>query len=415
MTTDSASVDINQLYKPFHESFIANPYPFYEVARQSAPVFYSEEIDHWVVSRYADIKQIIMDKDTFSVRNTLTPMTPLSEAAQKVLQEGGWRLQPALGNNDRPDHSRFRQNLMRIFTVQMMKDAEPYVRKLANSLVDKIEHQGEAELIDELIFQFPARVVLHMLGFPEEEMPVLIEGGKDRNQFIFGTPSEEQQIAMATNVARLFSRCGELVEKRRQDPGDDFTSTMLTLRDDESGELVFNSDEVTSVLFAFFTAGHETTASLIGNSIRHLLTNRDQWEKICEDPSLIPNAVEESLRFDSAVVGWRRFATQDVEIAGVTIPEGSQVLLLLGSANRDEEVFESPDRFDITRDNAQMHLSFSKGIHTCFGNVLARQEIRVALEVLSARLPGLQLVGDQDFELMPNLVFRTLYDLKVTW
>jgi len=414
MTTGSTRVDIQQAYKPFHDAFIANPYPFYEVARRSAPVFYSEEIDHWVVSRYADIKQIIMDDETFSVRNTLTPITPLSEAAQKVLQEGGWRLTPALGNNDRPDHSRFRQNLMRIFTVQMMKDAEPYVRGLVNSLVDKIEQKGEAELIDELIFQFPALVVLHMLGFPEAEMPVLIAGGKDRNQFIFGQPSEEEQIEMARNVASLFSRCAELVERKRKDPGDDTTSALLTLRD-ENGQLVFNTDEVTSVLFAFFTAGHETTASLIGNSIRHLLTHRDQWEKICQDPSLIPNAVEESLRFDSAVVGWRRFATRDVEIAGVTIPEGSQVLLLLGSANRDEEVFESPDRFDITRDNAQMHLSFSKGIHTCFGNVLARQEIRVVLEVLSSRLPGLQLAGDQDFELMPNLVFRTLYHLNVKW
>lgn len=414
MTIENTVEDVSQLYKPFHDSIISNPFPFYELARQSAPLFYSEEIDHWVVSRYEDVKRIFLDHDTFSARNTLTPITPLSEEAQKVLKDGGWRLQPALGNQDRPEHTRFRKHLMRVFTSRLIVDEEPSIRALVNSLVDKIEQKGEADLIEELIFQFPARVILKMLGFSEEEMPVLIEGGKNRNQYIFGQPSKQEQIELAEKVASLFKHCTKLVESRKKAPCEDITSALLELKDD-NGQDVFTTDEIASVLFAFFTAGHETTASLLGNAIRQLLTYRSEWEKICSDPSLIPNAVEEALRFDSSVVGWRRFATRDVDINGTTIPEGSQVLLLLGSANRDDAMYDSPDRFDITRENAKEHLAFGKGVHTCFGNVLARLEIKVALEVLSARLPGLQLVEDQDFEYMPNLAFRTLYHLDVKW
>lgn len=414
MIAEKTAEEVSQLYTPFHESIFSNPYPFYEVARQSAPVFYSEEIDHWVVSRHQDVKQIFMDHESFSGRNALTPITPLSEEAQKVLDEGGVDLRPTLGNNDRPDHTRFRKNLMRVFTSRYILDHEPFIRDLVNSLVSNLIDKGEADLVSELIFQYPATVVLKMLGFSQEEMTTLVEGGKNRNLYIFGRPAGQTQVEMAEGISTLWNRCVDLIEVRKKQPEDDITSALLALRNDD-GTDVFEVAEIANILFAFFTAGHETTSSSLANTIRQLLSRRSEWEKICRDPSLIPNAVEESLRHDGPTVGWRRYATRDAEVAGVTIPEGAQVLLLIGSANRDEKIFDTPDRYDITRKNSGEHFSFGKGMHSCFGNILARQELRVALEVLTARMPGLRLVESQDFECLPSVAFRQLCRLDVTW
>lgn len=168
------------------------------------------------------------------------------------------------------------------------------------------------------------------------------------------------------------------------------------------------------MLFAFFTAGHETTASLLGNAVHQLLRHRDAWEALCADPALAEAAVEEVLRFDSPVITWRRIARRDTDIGDVTIPVGAQVLLALASANHDEAVFERPERFDPARPDARRHLSFGHGIHHCLGAALARLEGRVALEELSTRLPSLRLAQD-GIAVLPNTTFRGPRELLVEW
>jgi hypothetical protein len=172
---------------------------------------------------------------------------------------------------------------------------------------------------------------------------------------------------------------------------------------------------VTQIVYSLLFAGHETTTGLISNALRQLLTHRHAWEEICRDASLIPNAVEEVLRFDSSVIAWRRQATQAVEIGGVPVPAGANLLLLLGSANRDPAVFEDPERFDIHRRNAREHLSFGQGVHYCLGAPLGRLEARVVLEELSARLPGLRLVPGQAPRFRPNTTFRGPLALLAEW
>src|SRR4029077_8895770 len=176
-----------------------------------------------------------------------------------------------------------------------------------------------------------------------------------------------------------------------------------------------NHQEVTQIVYELLFTGHETTTGLLGNALRRLLTDRHAWEEICGDPSLIPNAIEEVLRFDSSVITWRRKTTEAAEIGGVPVPAEANLLLLLGSANRDPAVFEDPDRFDIHRPNAREHLSFGHGAHFCLGAPLARLEARVVLEELSARLPSLRLVPGQPLRFQPNTTFRGPLSLPVEW
>jgi uncharacterized protein YcsI (UPF0317 family) len=183
-----------------------------------------------------------------------------------------------------------------------------------------------------------------------------------------------------------------------------------------NGEMpALNSQEITTIVYGLLLAGHETTTSLLANALRRLLTDLDAWKEIGRDSSLIPNAIEEVLRLDSSVIAWRRKTTQAVEIGSVPVPADANLLLLLGSANRDPAVFENPDRFDIYRTNAKDHLSFGHGAHYCLGAPLGRLEARVVIEVLSERLPGLRLVPEQKLPFQPNTSFRGPLSLLVEW
>jgi len=192
-----------------------------------------------------------------------------------------------------------------------------------------------------------------------------------------------------------------------------FTSDLLLARDGDLSALTHQ--EVTQIVYELLFAGHETTTGLIGNAARRLLMERHAWEEICGNPALIPNAIEEVLRFDSSVIAWRRRTTQAVEIGGVSVPADANVLLLLGSANRDPAVFENPDHFDIHRRNAKEHLSLGYGAHYCLGAPLARLEVLVVLEELSARLLSLRLVPGQTLRVQPNTTFRDPLSLLVEW
>lgn len=211
----------------------------------------------------------------------------------------------------------------------------------------------------------------------------------------------------------LYARyCRELVRRRHEDATDDLPGDLVRLQ--QAGENI-SDDEIAGVLYSVLFAGHETTTNLMSNGLREMLLRPREWERLCSDPSLIPNAVDECLRFTPSVIVWRRKALVDVEIRGVKIPQGSNILLLLGSANRDEAVFPDGNNFDIGRPNSDQHLSFGFGIHNCVGRQLARLEFSVALQELVRRLQGLRVVPDQCFEFLPIVSFRVPKALHITW
>lgn len=203
-----------------------------------------------------------------------------------------------------------------------------------------------------------------------------------------------------------------MVADAHENGGDNLTADLV--RAQESGQEI-TDHEIASLLYSLLFAGHETTTTLISNCFRVLLNHRDQWNALIEDPKKIPTAVDEVLRYSGSIVGWRRKALKDTEIGGVQIKKGEGVLLLMGSANRDEERFENGESFDITRTNAREHLSFGFGIHYCLGNMLAKLQAKICLEEATKLIPSLELAGDSPVDFRDNLSFRVPISVPVTW
>lgn len=390
-------------FHPFSAEYLADPYPTFAAVREETPAFYSDELDMWVVTRHRDASTVMSDVGLCSASNSQDPLLPFGPQAAQVLAEGfGYR--PVMTNLDPPEHARIRRHNMTAFSARRVAGLEPVIRQITTDLLDDLLSNERFDWIAGLAYPLPISVIFELVGFPSEDADMVKGWAGDRLTIMFGRPDESEQLLVAENMAALWQYCSEHVQRRKADRADDFTSALLDIHDADNDAIT--EGEITSVVMGLGIAGHETTTNLLANAMRLLLGHRDQWQEICADPALIPNAVEEALRFDSSVNAWRRLARTDVDLGeGVVIPEGAKVLVLLGSANRDGAEFDNPDRFDIHRDGARRHLSFGKGAHYCLGAPLARLEARVVLEELTQRAPDLQL-PDQQLDYPPIIAFR---------
>jgi len=401
-------------FDPLSEDYITDPYPHMSEARNLAPVFYSEKLDHWVVTRYHLIRHIFLNPQTFSASNANSPVLPPCPAAVKALEDGGFRSVPTLANVDPPDHTRVRRIANAAFTPKRVAEMEVFIREIAVRFFNERFQAGNADVVRDLAWELPVLALFRILGIGDDQIPRVKEGSWNRILFVYGRPQEEaDQVRAAEGMAAFWRYAEQLIEARTREPRDDFTSALVWTTD-ANGDRLTPQQAATVVLNLLF-AGHETTTGILGNAFRRLLADRQSWEAIHADPSLIPNAIEEVLRLDSSVIAWRRRTTQATTIADVPIPPNSKLLLLLGSGNRDAEVFPDPDRFDIRRANAKDHLAFGHGAHLCLGRPLARLQAKVVLEEFSARLPSLRLAPDITLRFPPNVSFRGPLSLPVVW
>jgi cytochrome P450 len=382
-------------------------------ARAESAVIYLDDIDFWAVTKYDDIKTVLGDKERFSSEITLQPLRPVAPEVIELFQTRGFTPRPTLSNNENPNHGPVRRVAQAAFSPRRNKKLEPYIRQLVNDAVDNFEGDQRADLVAQLVYELPALVLFKLLGIPEKDVIQIKMWADSRLVLSFGKPSVEEQLVAAGHMADYWDYCLDLVQQRIASPRDDLPSDMLAMRDSGDGEI--EVEDVNNVVFGLLLAGHETTTNMSANAILTLLQNRDSWEAIVADPSLIPNTVEECLRFRPSVVAWRRLVKTDVEISGVPISAGQRILCFLPSGNRDEARFDQGEEFDIRREDARGHIAFGFGRHFCLGAPLARFELIVILEELTKRLPGMRLAEDQDLMPVETVQFRGPKELWVEW
>jgi cytochrome P450 len=412
-TSPSAPPAIVGGFDPFSAGYLADPYPTLRELRKTTRAFYSPDLDHWVVTNYTDIQHVLKTTGSFSAVNALEPLTELCPHAASLLKEGGYAATPALTNLDPPGHTRQRRLANAAFTPNRIAALEPFIRDLARRFLDERFRGERADIIADLAWAFPALVLFRVLGLPESDLTRVKRGARHRGTVIYGRASAEEQIEAARELASFWRYAAALVETRTASPGDDFVSALVEDRGADGDPL--SREEAVSIMLQMLFAGHETTTKLLGNSFRRLLEDRASWEAICRDPGLIPNAIEEVLRFDGSVIAWRHKTKEPVEIGEARLPKDAKLILLLASANRDPAVFPDPDRFDIRRPNAREHLSFGVGVHNCLGAPLARLEARIVLEEVSRRLPSLRLTENASLDFPTSISMRGPVSLPVVW
>ncbi|WP_028933788.1 cytochrome P450 [Pseudonocardia spinosispora] len=419
MTTSASRcpvTDVADDFDPFDEPYLDDPYAFWKIAREQAPVFHSPRLGYWVVSRFDDVREVFQDTDTFSASISITPLRQLCPAAVDELVKAEMAMGPSLVNEDPPIHTRRRQHVRNALVAPRRIEAvRPRIRELANRYIDGFVRRGHADLVADFAWEIPALVAFAVMGVPDEDVERAKEFSGRLALFTWGYPSDEEQTQLAAGMGQYWTYAKEHVQRRLREQTDDYISELIRSWRAEGNEELFDEDYLVTTMMNFLFAGHETTTNATANGMRALLENRDQWDALCADPSLAPGAVEEILRYSSSVIAWRREVVRDAVIGGVAIPAGSKVLAVTGSANHDESVFPSPETFDITRRNARKHFAFGNGRHLCLGAPLARLEMQIFLEELGRRLPHMRLVEDQTFTYSPNTSFRGPDHLLVHW
>lgn len=410
-------------FRPFSETYLADPYPTLNTLREQGPVFFDDELGVYVVTRHAEVEAVFHDHETFSAANAQDPIVPLGAQAQALLADAGFRRLKTMSNADGEFHSRIRRHNQVGFSPRRLRSMEPIVRSSASGLIDAMvaratrpdgpDGVARTDLVAALSYPLPAGIIFALLGFDPEDTELLKSWAGNRMLFSWGRPTDDEQAEIAGYMLRYWDYCEAHTARRLAAPADDFTSDLVRIHLEDPEAIA--PAEISHVIYGFSFAGHETTTNLISNTVRRLLETPGAWSELVADRSLIPAAVDEGLRHDSSVLVWRRRATVATEIGGVAIPAGAAVVLLLGAANHDPRVFADPDRFDLHRTDAHRHLSFGWGKHYCLGAPLAKLEVAVVLETLLDRAPGLRLAPGPQLAFHPNVSFRGPRELWVEW
>jgi cytochrome P450 len=360
-------------FDPFAYGFHEDPYPIYRALREQAPVYRNDELGFWALSRHADVLAAFKDPATFSNAGGVSlEMGALGEDASAVLSFLGM---------DPPRHTRMRGLVSKGFTPRRVAALEPRIRELAVGYLERACAEAGFDFVAGFAGRIPMDVVSELLGIPEaerDELRRLADLVLHREPGLAGIPPEG--IEASAKLLRHFSR---VVAERRRQPGEDLASALCAAELD--GERLADKD-VIAFLYLMIIAGNETTTKLLANAVYWLQRNPAARAELDADPGLVPAWIEETLRYDNSTQLMARTAARDARVHGETIRQGDKVLLLIGSANRDERVFPDPDLYDLRRDTSE-HLSFGRGIHFCLGASLARLEARVALEELLRRAP----------------------------
>jgi cytochrome P450 len=393
--------------------FSADPYPTYRRLREEAPVHWSEPWQQWLLSRYEDVVRVLREPDRFGSAGWESRfLERFSPEDQERMPNLVAHFRPAafLSITDPPAHARMRRPVVRSLTPRVIAAVQPYIETVVEGLFDEAERRGRIDAIRDFGYPLPGSVITEMMGLPGKDRDDFMSWSEDVVNFVStGSPSLERAIQAEASMAKIRSYLDAFITARRAEPDSGIISLLV-----ETGDLhePFSQEELIATATAVVTAGHETTANLLGNGILALIRNPDQLDHLRAHPELAPTAVEEFLRYDAPLQRFRRVVRQDTEIDGSILRQGQLVMAFGGAANRDPQEFEEPESLDVGRtDNP--HLAFGHGIHFCVGAALSRLEGKIVFERLPQRFPAIAL----DPEAVPvwrrNIAFRGLDRLPV--
>lgn len=388
--------------------FKANPFPFLAALRATEPVYRTTLPDKtpvWLVTRYEDVNALL--KDERFPKNRRSALTPEQLRRLPWVPPMFRPLERNMLDLDAPDHTRLRGLVHQAFTPRLVERMRARVQTLADELLDAVARRGEMDLINDYALPLPMTIITEILGVPTSDRHKFHKWSKA----VVSLSSPNVTMRVIPSVWMFIRYLRRFFKVRRRNPQDDLATALIEA--EEAGDKL-SEDELLAMVFLLLIAGHETTVNLIGSGTLALLEHADEMEKLRRDPSLIKPAVEELLRYTAPVfMTTERYARENVTIHGVTIPRGEMTLGVIGSANRDDKVFENPDSLDITRE-PNKHLSFGQGVHFCLGAPLARVEAQIAVNTLLRRMPELRLrVSPDSLRWRPSMILRGLDALPV--
>lgn len=369
------AMDVSALQEELRE----DPYPLYHLLREGGRAHWSERPRGWLIPRHADVVAVLRDP-RLGVDRSVQPAGQCPHESASILE--AQRAQ-TLFFMDPPAHTRLRDRVRHTFTPRRVERLRPRIRAIAEELLTAAESRGRLELIADFAYPLPVRVIAELLGIPAHDLPLLRRWSNDL-ALLLVEPFKEEGVEARSEASLTEMRAyfEDVFTARRKAPREDLVSELVGAAPADA----LNDDELFGLVSLILVAGHETTTNLIGNSVLALLRNPEARHFLAAEPSRIPGAVDELLRYESPVQVAQRIALEDCEVAGQRVQRGDRLYALLGSANRDPEAFPEPDRLDFGRGDVR-HVAFGSGLHFCLGASLARLEGAVALETLLRRLP----------------------------
>lgn len=407
-------------FDPLDPRTLQNPAPHLARLRAEGPVHFVPSLDAWFVVRHELVIEALRRPEVFSSQFPKSVL-PLSEEDQRRLAEAmadGLPRPRTMITADGGVHTRYRRLVSKAFSPRSIAALEPTVRAITTRLIDTWIDRDRIEVVEDFAVPLPVEVIARALNVPDDRLADF-RRWSDATVLTFGaTPTVDERVAAIRTVQELQRFFMAAIEERRARPRDDLLTGLLDARIDADDEEVddkrpLDVPEMVSLVQELLVGGNETTTKLLAEMFRLLAGRPDRWAEVRANPELIPALVEESLRLASPAQAMWRLTTEDTELGGVAIPAGSRVVLSYASANRDEELFADPDRFDPRRESLGDHLAFGRGPHFCIGAGLARLEARVAFEELARRLHSISLPDTNDFPYNPSFLLRGLVRLDV--
>jgi hypothetical protein len=403
-TKTDSTLSLSQLLDP---EVLANPYPLYDQLRTGDPVHWDPFLHAWVVTRYADAVEVLHH---YSADRAPTPEQFSALGLASLNPIVNWMLKMMLFM-DGTTHARLRNLAASAFSPSRVEVLRNHIQDIVNSLIDSLAPKGKMDVIADLAYPLPSIVTAELLGVPEADRDQLKAWSTDLAEMLGSFQHYPDRIPrVLKSMDQMTAYFRDVIHKQRSHPREGLIHSFMT--SEVQGDRL-SEDEIIANTIITMTGGQETTTNLIGNGVLSLLRNPDQLIKLRENPSLLPSAVEELLRYESPIQHTARLAPRDAELGGKQIRRRQAVIAVMGAANRDPERFPDPDRLDITRKDNR-HLAFGAAAHFCFGAPLARIEGQIALGTLLRRLPNLRLL-EAPLTWIPNLGFRGLTRLPVAF